>query len=304
MKPRRMAVIVNPQGGVKSGLSILNQVNPLFEAGGIETDILQTRYAGHARDIVKTIDLDKYENITIIGGDGSMHEAINGMFARSDGKKIPFGLIPGGTGNSLMHDFQCLDPSEATKNIIKGYTKKLDIAQVSMSHKTVYAFNIIGWGLITDINMRAEGVRWMGESRYTYSALMEIMALRKRSAKLILEDKEYNEKFIFILGSLTQFTGSAMRMAPLAKLDDGLIDISIVRETNRKKILNIFPKIYTGDHINSDLVEYIQVKKYSIIPSKHDPMNIDGETIGSTPIEVNVLPRAYEVYVPKQLFIE
>jgi diacylglycerol kinase family enzyme len=52
------------------------------------------------------------------------------------------------------------------------------------------------------------------------------------------------------------------------------------------------------------LVEYIQVKKYSIIPSKHDPMNIDGETIGSTPIEVNVLPRAYEVYVPKQLFIE
>jgi diacylglycerol kinase family enzyme len=127
------------------------------------------------------------------------------------------------------------------------------------------------------------------------------MSLKKRHAKLTLEGKTFDEKFIFILGSITQYTGSAMRMAPRAVLDDGLIDIIIARETNRKKILNVFPKIYSGDHVKSDLVEYHQVNHYSITPDKQDPMNIDGETIGSTPIDVTVMPKAYEIYVPKDV---
>jgi YegS/Rv2252/BmrU family lipid kinase len=303
MKPRRIMLIVNPTGGIKSGLTILNQIKPIFDAGGIELNIIETRYAGHAKDIARSAVIEDYESIAIVGGDGSMHEVINGLFSRSDNTILPIGLIPAGTGNSLMHDFKCLDPSEATRNIVKGYTRKLDIAKVKMEHKTVYAFNIVGWGLVTDINLRAEGVRWMGESRYTYSALMEIMTIKKRHAKLTLEDKTFDEKFIFILGCLTQHTGSAMRMAPRALLDDGLIDIIIVRETNRKKILNVFPKIYSGDHIKSNLVEYHQVSHYSIIPDRQDPMNIDGETIGSTPIDVTVVPKAYEIYVPKDIFL-
>jgi diacylglycerol kinase (ATP) len=170
-----------------------------------------------------------------------------------------------------------------------------------MEHKIVYAFNIVGWGMITDINLRAGGVRWMGENRYTYAALMEIMSHKQRHAKLSFNDKIYDEKFIFILGSMTKFTGSAMKMAPKAKLDDGLIDIVILRDTSRKKILNLFPKIFSGDHIYSDIIEYRQVESYSIIPDEHDPMNLDGETIGSTPINLKVLRESLEVFVSKEI---
>ncbi|MBU0529900.1 diacylglycerol kinase family lipid kinase [bacterium] len=298
---RKILLVVNPTGGVRNGLEILKNVKPIFEAGGIELEIIETKYAGHAKDIARAMDIEKFESLCLVGGDGTMHEAINGMYTRKDNKRIPIGLIPAGTGNSLMHDFNCLDPTVAAKWIIKGYSKKIDLAEIKMEHKIVYAFNIIGWGMITDINLRADGVRWMGENRYTYSALMEIMSHKLRHAKLSFNDIIYDEKFIFILGSMTQFTGSAMKMAPKAKLDDGLIDILIVRDATRKQMLNLFPKIFTGDHINYDILEYHQVDGYSIVPDKHDPLNCDGETIGSTPIKVKVLRESLEVYTSKEI---
>ncbi len=301
MSVRKMLLVVNPTGGVRNGLAILKNVKPIFEAGGIELEIIETKYAGHAKDIARAMEIDKFESLCLVGGDGTIHESVNGMYARQDNKRIPIGLIPAGTGNSLMHDFNCLDPNIAAKWIIKGYTKKIDLAEISMEHKLVYAFNIIGWGMITDINLRAEGVRWMGENRYTYSALMEIMSHKLRHAKLSFSNKNYDEKFTFILGSLTKFTGSAMKMAPKAKLDDGLIDILIVRDATRKQMLNLFPKIFTGDHINADILEYHQVDSYSITPDEHDPLNLDGETIGSTPIQVKVLRESLEVYVSKDI---
>jgi len=301
MSVRKILLVVNPTGGVRNGLEILKNIKPIFEAGGIELEIIETKYAGHAKDIARAMDVEKFDSLCLVGGDGTMHETINGMYAREDNKRIPIGLIPAGTGNSLMHDFNCLDPSVAAKWIIKGYSKKIDLAEIIMEHKIVYAFNIIGWGMITDINLRADGVRWMGENRYTYAALMEIMSHKQRHAKLSFGDKIHDEKFTFILGSLTKFTGSAMKMAPKAKLDDGLIDVSIVRNASRKQMMNLFPKIFTGEHIYSDILEYKQVDSYSIIPDEHDPLNLDGETIGSTPIKVKVLGEELEVYTSKEI---
>ncbi len=298
---RKILLVVNPTGGVRNGLEILKNLKPIFEAGGIELEIIETKYAGHAKDIARAMEIEKYESLCLVGGDGTMHEAINGMYARDDKKRIPLAIIPAGTGNSLMHDFNCLDPNNAAKWIVKGYTKKIDLAEIKMEHKIVYAFNIVGWGMITDINLRADGVRWMGENRYTYSALMEIMSHKQRHAKLSFGGKTYDENFTFILGSLTKFTGSAMKMAPKAKLDDGLIDISIVRNASRKQMMNLFPKIFTGEHIYSDILEYKQVDSYSIIPDKHDPLNLDGETIGSTPIKLKVLREELEVYTSKEI---
>jgi len=301
MSVRRILLVVNPTGGLRNGLTILESIKPVFEAGGVELEVIVTKYAGHAIDIARSMDADTFESLCLVGGDGTMHEAINGMYSRLDNKKIPIGLIPAGTGNSLMNDFGCLDPNEAAKWIIKGYTKKIDLAKIDMDHKVVYAFNIIGYGMITDINLRAEGVRWMGENRYTYAALMEIMSHKLRHAKLSFDGKTYDEKYTFILGSMTQFTGSSMRMGPKAKLDDGLIDLSIVRNATRKQMMNLFPKIFTGDHIHTDILEYRQVNSYSIIPDEHDPLNCDGETIGSTPIDVNILKEELEIFVSKEI---
>ncbi len=85
-------LVVNPHGGLKKGLGILDQVKPVFESVGAELTVLETEYAGHARNIARTVQFDGYDGFCAIGGDSTMHEIINGIMKREDGKKLPIGL--------------------------------------------------------------------------------------------------------------------------------------------------------------------------------------------------------------------
>tara|TARA_B100000073_G_scaffold196783_2_gene162970 strand:- start:2662 stop:3549 length:888 start_codon:yes stop_codon:yes gene_type:complete len=294
---KRHYLIVNPEGGKKKGLRILEKVKPIFENENIELSILKTGYAGHARDYAKNIDFTGYDGLCAIGGDGTMYELINGMKEREDQKMLPIGLITGGTGNSFMYDVNCLDPMEAAKRICNYNLRPIDIAQVDASGKRFYAFNIIGWGLATDAGLLAEKLRWLGGIRYDIASIIEVLKGRRRIATLKINGEEFKEDFVFIIACNTIHTGKAMKMAPYAKLDDGLIDLIIVRKTSRLKLLKLFPKLFSGDHVKSPLVDYQQVNQFSIMIEGEDRLTIDGELIGETPLHVQILPNEINVLV-------
>ncbi len=290
-------VTVNPHGGVKKGLDILERVKPLFDEAGAEITILETEYAGHAREFAKTVDLKGYNGFCAIGGDGTMHEVINGIMTRMDKKKIPIGLITGGTGNSFMHDLNCLDPELAVKRILTNRIRKIDLFEADANGILYYGFNIMGWGLPTDAGLLAEKMRWLGVQRYNVAVLWEVIRHRQRLARIIIDGRTFVADFGFIIGCNTIHTGRGMKMAPLARLDDGLIDLLIVRKASRFKMLRLFPKVFKGTHVSSSVVDYRQVSEFSILPEDRNTLNIDGELLGSTPIHVKVLPQALEVLV-------
>ncbi len=297
---KQIYMIVNPHGGLKKGLIILDLIRPIFDKSKVHLEIKSTRYAGHAYDYANTLDFNNFDGICAIGGDGTMFELINGMLNRNDKRKIPIGLITGGTGNSFMHDLDCLDPVEAAKRIISGKLRPIDIAKVynTKTKKVIYSFNIVGWGVATDANKRAEKLRWLGQIRYNIAAIIEVLKSSKRIAKFSYDNQKVIEKdFVFILACNTIHTGKAMKAAPKAKLNDGLIDIVIVKKANRFKLLLLFPKLFAGEHIHSPLVEYRQVKKFSIYPKIDTGLNIDGELIGETPIDVKVEQKLINVLV-------
>ena len=120
-------ITVNPHGGTKKGPRILEMVMPIFESANAEVTVIETEYAGHTRDLARELDITGYDGFCCIGGDGTMHEAINGVMTRKDGLRIPIGLITGGTGNAFMHDMDCLDPINAAKRIITGRRRSIDI---------------------------------------------------------------------------------------------------------------------------------------------------------------------------------
>ncbi|NQU06468.1 MAG: diacylglycerol kinase family lipid kinase, partial [Calditrichaeota bacterium] len=277
-------------------LKVLEDVKPLFEEAGIELTISRTDHVGHARQLARDFDISGYNGICAIGGDGTMHEVVNGLLSREDGLKIPIGLIPGGTGCSFMYDLGCLDPLEAAKRIISGKRRPIDAAMVEAGGESLYAFNMIGWGMVDDINRLAEKIRWLGGQRYTVAALLLIIVHRKRRAKLIINGVERTDNFIFGIGCNTMHTGRAMKMAPKAVLDDGLIDLVIVRKAGRLELLKVFPKIFNGTHIASPFVEYHQVKEFSIIPDEVDTLTIDGEPKGCTPVHVKMMEEGFEVF--------
>ena len=106
MSSKKFIILVNPQGGKKQGLDLLEQVKPLFKEVDADLVIRETEYAGHATEIAREIDLESFTGLCHIGGDGTFHEIINGLLTRTDGKQVPLGFIPGGTGNSFMYDME------------------------------------------------------------------------------------------------------------------------------------------------------------------------------------------------------
>lgn len=278
-------------------MDILERVLPIFKEAGAEVEIKETRYAGHARNMANALDFKGYDGFCVVGGDGTMHEVVNGMLSRKDGKKIPIGLITAGTGNSFMRDIDCLDPLEAARRIVSGKKRKIDIARVDAAGEIIYGFNIVGWGLPTEINIMAEKLRWFRGQRYNIASIIEVLRNTRRVAKIKIDGQTIAGDYGFILGCNTIHAGNAMKMAPLAQIDDGLIDLLIVRKAGRLKLLSLFSKIFKGDHIGDPVVQYHQAKEFSIIPLEDHILNIDGEIVGNTPIHVKMLPRVIEVLV-------
>ncbi|UCH10614.1 MAG: diacylglycerol kinase family lipid kinase [Fidelibacterota bacterium] len=294
---KRICLVVNPHGGRRIGPSVLRRVGPIFEAEDIELDIIETEYAGHAREVIHTHDLQDVDAFCAVGGDGTMHEVINGLLSRSDEVTLPLGLIPAGTGNSFLYGFDCLDPLEAARRIVAGKTRPIDVAQVILGDRVLYAFNIIGWGMVTDILIRSEQLRWLGENRYTVASALEVLRGRRRAARIIVDGEESIDEFVFVLACNTQYTGKGMRMAPYADLTDGLIDLVVVREATRRQMLRLLPKIFDGGHVHSPLVEYVQAKEFSLIPDIDETVNVDGELLDRSPLHVQMMPQAVQVLV-------
>lgn len=294
---RKVYLIYNPLSGNKKAHSILERIKPIFEEGKLETEIIETKYAGHARELANTLPFEGYYGLCVIGGDGTMHEIVNGMLNREDKVRIPIGLIAGGTGNSFMHDVDALDPEVAARRILTGRLRPVDIAKVDANGVTIYGFNIVGWGMPTDITALAAKLKWLGSQCYNIASVVEVLRAKPRLARVTLDKQNIAGDYGFILGCNTIHTGTAMKMAPLAQTNDGLIDLIVVRKTGRLKMLYLFTKIFSGKHIGDPAVVYYQVKQFTIEPVENHPLNIDGEVIGCTPVKVKMLKGEIEVLV-------
>ena len=118
-----------------------------------------------------------------------------------------------------------------------------------------YSINIVGWGMISDINILAEKLRFMGSVRYTIASLYYIFNKKIRSAKIIIDGKKDNQsQYLFSLVANTIHTGKGMKVAPHAKMDDGLLDvITLDAKISKKDLLHLFPKIFSGEPLKSPL---------------------------------------------------
>ncbi|MFH1850865.1 MAG: diacylglycerol kinase family protein [Candidatus Neomarinimicrobiota bacterium] len=297
MAKKRYYLLANPEGGAKNVIGIINEIKPVFEAAGAELMIHETSWSRHASEITRDMDFDNYDGLCTVGGDGTVHETINGLLKRRDGKKIPLGLIPGGSGNSFLWGLGCHNPIDAAQRILKGETGLIDVAEMTMGDEILYSFNIIGWGLVTAINHTSEKFRWWPKQRYNLATVIELIRLKARATKLIVDGKEIDGKVAFLIACNTPYTGVGMKMAPKASLNDGKIDLIVVNDATRMQMLKLFPKVFDGSHIESDLVDYYQAETFELIPEINDLLDVDGELTGTTPFKVKMIPQAVEIFM-------
>ena len=292
---RKILLIANPKSGTKSNKDILNIAKKAFKENNIKITLINTEYAGHALDIVRTCNYNDYSSICAVGGDGTLNEILNGMLTRDDERKIPIGMIPGGTGNSFMKSLGSLDLAKALMDIIKNEPSLVDVIKVNAYDKIYFSINLIGWGMATDISVVAEKLRIFGGQRYNIASIYEIIKNKERTARFIIDDEEMTQDFSFIIACNTKYIGKGMKMAPKALIDDGFIDIIIVKKNSRLTLLSVFPKLFNGSHIDHPSCDYRKAKSFSIIPNENDLLNIDGEIMGIAPVNIEVLHKHIQI---------
>lgn len=298
MNPLQYQVILNPYSGKRQARAVLDSVKPLFDQQGATLSVFETTCVNDAMHFMMTLELKGVEGIIVVGGDGTMHEVVNGLLCRHDKKKVPIGVIPAGSGNAFMHDLNLLDPAKAAQCILNAQLSDIDILKVDSDAQTYYAFNVIGWGMSTAIAARAHRLRWLGPLRYNVATVIEIIRHQRRQGTLNIGEQTQSGHFEFMMACNTVHTGDGMKMAPKASMTDGLMDLVVVHHTTRRRLLKVFPNVFSGAHIHAPELDYHQVKYLSLDTPGHDALMIDGELKGQTPIKVTVWPKALSVYVP------
>jgi YegS/Rv2252/BmrU family lipid kinase len=288
-------MIVNPRGGTGRGIVILEQVRPIFEAAGWKLDVRITDHAGHAEEIAGSVRLDEYAGLFVIGGDGSIHEVVNGLMKRGQPAAVPLGFIPAGSGNTLHQHLHCTDPLEAARRIVAGRVCPLDAVRVTMDRQIVYCVDIVGWGAVADINGTAERLRFLGPIRYAVASLWHILHARALKARVVLDGRTIDDEFLFVIACNTKFTGKDMKLAPRAEIGDGLIDVVLVRRASRLQLLRLFSRVYKGTHLEMDCIEYCQVKSFAIESEGRESLDLDGELKGRAPFQADLMPAALGV---------
>jgi len=289
---KQYVVVVNPKGGTGQGVAVLHQVEPLLAAAGAEVTVCLTTASGHARQIAATVPLEHCAGFCVIGGDGTLHEVVNGLMQRP-GPRPPIGVIPGGTGNSVARHFGVAGPLDAVQRILAGTTRPLDVLRVTMPAAVAHCVNIVGWGAVTDINRAAERLRFLGPPRYALAALWQLLRQPARPARLTLDGETRPGRFVLIAGCNTQFTGKGMRLAPAAEPDDGWLDVVVVGHVSRWRMLQVLFRVFNGTHTALPWVESHRVRAFAI--AGVGGLNLDGELRGTAPVAVELQPGALRI---------
>ena len=306
-KPSKIYLLVNPYSGKKKGIKIAEEAKELFENSGINVEMYTSKHSNHLVEIANSLEVQSNEAIVVVGGDGSLSETITGWMLKSkDNSNIRFGLIPAGTGNSQANDLQIMSTKDAVSRVIEGNSQYIDLARVELTEGlpgntkgkiTRFSHNLVTWGLGVDSTIKAEKMRWMGSIRYDVGILMAIMANNRRHASLYLDGHKMEDDYTLFLVQNSQTGGSLLPLAPGASLDDGLMDIGILKKMTRRDILKAFGLLKKeGRHVFHPRVVYHRFKQLKIETPEPTAINIDGENIGSTPLNMEVLASEVKIF--------
>ncbi|MCX6169526.1 MAG: diacylglycerol kinase family lipid kinase [Ignavibacteriales bacterium] len=289
----------NPASGNKNGIKYFSRIKNALSKRKIDFDSAQTEYAGHGTEIIKNLNFENFDGVVVSGGDGTIFEMLNGYFANESAKRIPVGVIPIGRGNAFARDLDLVPErwEEAIDAILSGRTRKVDVGVFTTEEKKYYFLNILGFGFVTDIAAIALKLKMFGDLSYILGVLYRTIALESFNLRMEVDGKIIERENVFTEISNSRYTGKDFLMAPSAKIDDGLLDVTLLNKLSRIKVLQCLPKIFTGTHVQMKEVETFKVKRIKIetIPAKI--LTPDGQLMGSTPIEVECLHDAIEVFI-------
>jgi len=307
----KLLMVFNPHAAFGRARRLLAQVEKSLAAFA-RVDVLQTRSAGDAVRQVAESSLTGYDGLIAAGGDGTLFEVLNGLYQHPADQRVPLGLVPVGTGNAFARDLGLL-PGDWEKGIALIGARRLrrvDVGRVELDsplpdnrgaeQRSFHFLNIIGAGLPVDAMRVAERIKFVGNMAYSLGALWRALVLRTYPLSIELDGELIEQDALFVEISNTRYTGTTFLMAPEARLDDGLLDVTLVRRLPRLRLLRLFPTIYRGRHVEHEEVLTRRARTIRM----HGPGGLalapDGELRGQLPATITCLHQDLEIFAPAQ----
>jgi len=295
---KKVLCIVNPVSGLKKSLKVYYEVKGIIENAGFTPQLLTTNYAGHAERHVSKLEKNAFDRIIIFGGDGTVNEVVNGLYRSDICSFFPIGIIPTGSGNSVLHDTQSLDPKIAITKALADNIQMMDVNKAIFDNEVKLSISVIGWGMFSYGNVLAEKLRFFGTIRYDIASVIKLLEKQSFKASITVNNDSYDISCAFIVGCNSIHTGKGMKIAPNGGFYDGEIDIVIVKnDVSRFQLAKIFKEVYTGKHIDLPYVYMGKAKSFSINAGEESFFNVDGEIVKSQKVAVEILPKLIKLLV-------
>ena len=301
-------VILNPIAGVGRAEKAWPDIEAALRAGGLVFDLVRTEGPCHAITLAEKAKRDGYETLIAVGGDGIVHEIVNGMMLASKGEPSgTFGVIPVGSGNDFakMVPLPPRDWQTAVAKILAGNTRTFDVGKLTVDTEAGcsdphvrYFANSFDTGFGAQVSQYSHVPYLTGTAMYLVAILRTMANYFIPRLKITLADGTIIErKSTMTVATIGRCFGGGFWIAPEAQVDDNLLDVLVAIELGRIGILQLIPKIMQGKHIGDPRIAFY--RSPSLVIESPDPLGIecDGEVpwTDAHRIQIQVLPKHLRV---------
>lgn len=305
MSTQYIKVIVNPTAGAGKTGRIWPSLMGLLKGHGLRFEHDITEAPGHAIELARAAAKKGYDMVVSVGGDGTIHEIVNGLYASGAIKEVLLGIVSTGTGGDYIRTAGIpRNYEDACRCFLNPKKRTVDLGIVEYAKNGGRAerlfVNFAGMGFDADIVRRTtQQFKKLGAlPSYLCAAIATILTYSNRKIYLKVDGEEIEKKVCTVIMNNGKYGGGGMFTAPHADLADGLLDVLIVGDLSKPDLLRSLPRIYKGTHLTHPKVTMKKAKEIEV-KSLGGKMLLqaDGELLGEVPARFRILPSMLNIVV-------
>jgi diacylglycerol kinase (ATP) len=301
----RYKVIVNPIAGSGLGAKVTPDIHNLLSAQGLDYDLVSTTYPGEAVELAQQAVLDGYDTVVAVGGDGTYHEAINGMMTASNGETVGnLGVLPVGSGCDFAYMIG-VSPNleEACLQLARHQTKVVDVGRVTVDGVPRYFDNTVGVGFDGVVTLERRKFKYLRGMALYLPVVLKTVFVSFQAPRSVVEyegdgEKQRLEQDVLMLTvCIGRREGGGFYIAPDAQNDDGLLELCLAENIPRIQILALIPHFMKGTHVDKPPVTMARGTRVAISSPDNLIAHADGELLCTEAhhIECEILPQRIQV---------
>lgn len=290
-------LVFNPNAGQAEALEReLAVAAEVWREAGWQVELQPTRGAGDGSRLARLAADQGYDLVVAAGGDGTINEVINGLA----GSATALAPLPLGTMNVWARELRLpLQPRAAAEAILHWQSRTIDLGRAGERYFLLMAG--IGFDAAITAGVRPAEKRRLGALAYVLRGIEQALSVRGARARLVLDGRPIRGRVLMVVVGNTQLYGGLVKITSHASIDDGLLDVCVIKGDNGFSVLRRLFAILSRRQAKDPEIQYYRARTVSIVSRPALPVQVDGDPIGATPMTFEVVPGALRALLPRDL---